>query len=129
MNKNDNKQVTAGADEAPVKLKLSDIVAAMRAGAIELDCKAVLAFCDEEGSCSVLDFNLLSFGKKSDVSLMMVHLGVPALMKGAMARHPRCSSALVEAACRSERGGFADALIGAIFGKGDNNEEEGEDNE
>lgn len=130
MNKNDNKQVTAGADEAPVgKLKLSDIVAAMRAGAIEPDCKAVLAFCDEDGSGSMLDFNLLSFGKKSDVSLMLVHLGVPALMKGAMSRHPRCASVLIEAAYKSERGNFASALLGAIFGKGDNNEEEGKDNE
>lgn len=102
----DTKEQTVGADAAPVyKYKLSDIVAVMKAKAIDPDCKAVLSYADEEGVGSVYNFENGELGNKFDFCMQIIHLGVPILMRDCVAGKPRAASVLVEAAFNGDRKG------------------------
>lgn len=128
----DTKEQMVGADAAPVyKYKLSDIVAAMKAKAIDPDCKAVLSCADEEGVGSVYNFENGELGNKFDFCMQIIHLGVPVLMRDCVAGKPRAASVLVEAAFNGDRKGcsneFLCDLFGAIFSGSKDGEEEAED--
>lgn len=83
------------------KLKLSEIISALRAHEVELDCKAVLAFCDAERSISVFDFDRCVAKNSLDLQMANIALGVGALMSAAMNFEPRACAALAEEAARA----------------------------
>ena len=93
--------MSVGADEAP-KLKLSEIIAAMDADRIELDCKAVLAVCSSTNSVSMLNVPMLDITIKSDTVLLLIHNGLSQLMHEAMQWKPEALVAFALAMGREE---------------------------
>lgn len=85
----ENTNETVGALVAPVKkYKMSEIIAALRANDVEPDVKGVLAYCDEEGTGSICDLDRMNMNKTLDVSMSLVHFGIPKLMSDAMECEP-----------------------------------------
>lgn len=90
-----------GADEAP-KLKLSEIIAAIDADRIELDCKAVLAVCSSTHSVSMLNVPMLDITERTDSVLLLIHAGLSRLMHEAKIFSPEALAALAAAMGREE---------------------------
>ncbi len=82
------------------KLKLSGIISAIRAGDVELDCKAVFLVVDEHGVYSGFDFNRAEIQSWMDVKLLMLHLGLHALALQVRDDDPEASAAVAGAAAR-----------------------------
>ncbi len=93
------------------KLRLSEIISALRAHEVELDCKAVLAFCDEDASAVVFDFNRCVAKNSLDLQLANVAVGVGALMTAAMCFEPHACEALAGACARHR---FIENALGAV---------------
>lgn len=93
--------MSVGADEAP-KLKLSEIIAAMDADRIELDCKAVLAVCSSTQSVAMLNVSMLDVTRRTDSVLLLIHAGISHLMHEAMNFREEALAALAAAMGRAE---------------------------
>ena len=93
--------MSVGADEAP-KLKLSEIIAAIDADRIELDCKAVLAVCSSTHSVAMLDVPMLDVTERTDTVLLLIYVGLARLMHEAMNFREEALAALAAAMGRAE---------------------------
>lgn len=113
--------MSVGADEAP-KLKLSEIIEAIEADRIELDCKAVLAVCSSTHSVSMLNVPMLDVTQRTDSVLLLIHNGLSQLMHEAMNFREEALAALAAAMGRAEtlRGiqGAIEELGKDLAGKG-----------
>lgn len=129
---NNNAKPTAGADAAPekkYKFKLSEIIRAMRRDEVELDCKALLAYCDAEASECQMDINLIDFKKGAEYRLVQVHLGLSKLMQRAMLHDPEAAAIFTKYHCREVRDKQERSFLEGLRGLVDNDSEEGADNE
>lgn len=97
----DNDTTMSAPAAAGGKLRLSEIISAIRAHEVELDCKAVLAFCDADRAIAVFDFNRCDAKNSDDLQLANVAVGVGALMAAAMCFEPHACEALAGAAARN----------------------------
>ncbi|MGN0869482.1 MAG: hypothetical protein ACI4O9_08185, partial [Akkermansia sp.] len=69
---------------------------------IEPDCKAGLVYYDETHVWSLMPMDKLSVILKRDTRLLLVHSGVPQLIKDAMNGEPEALGALAAAMGRAE---------------------------
>lgn len=132
MDNTDNKMM-ASAEQAPVKkYKLSEIIAAIRARDVELDCKAGLAWYTEGASGSIINLPLLKIDNRDDFAMICLHNGLAAIISLALSfdyealamlvkmeyRHLRmkaeadCQSYLLSKAVAAEDGDAEQAVTG-----------------
>lgn len=106
---------TAHASAAGGKLKLSEVVAALENGTLELDCKAVLAVVSKEHTWGLFDRDLVDVSDRDDVQLLQLFLGLPAIACQFMRCEPEAMAALAAAYgrdCREdERGERLSSLV------------------
>lgn len=130
---NEHNNVTAGAEEVPVKkykFKLSEIIRAMRRDEVELDCKALLAYCDADAAECQMNIDLIDFQKGAEYRLGQVHLGLSKLMQRAMCSDPEAAAIFTKYHCielmDKKRKRFFEGLNGVLA---DEDGKEGEDHE
>lgn len=129
---NENNTMAAGADAAPekkYKFKLSEIIRAMRRDEVELDCKALLAYCDAEASVCQMNLDLIDFRKGAEYRLAQVHLGLSKLMQRAMLHDPEAAAIFTKFHCREVRDAKERRFLSGLRGLVDNDSKEGADNE
>ncbi len=96
MDNTDNKKM-ASACSAPVKkYKLSELIAAFKAGDVELDCKAGLAWYTEGESGGAMDFELLKLNNRDDFAMLCLHNGLAAIMALALALDSEALATLIK---------------------------------
>jgi len=111
------------------KLRLSEVVRALRAGDVELDCKAVVLTADEEGVCSVFDFDRAAVKNVGDVKLLLLHCGLQALASQVMADVPEAVAAVAAADARSRQMRGQAGLLGELLGRANDEAVDGKEGE
>lgn len=123
---NEHNTMTAGAEEVPVKkLKLSEILTALKNGNVEADAKACLLTYDEKGVHAICDMPLLNIMKKEDVRMALLHQGLTRMAAAVMKGDGEATAFVAKYAL-----GDADvlpALVQRLLN--DSDSEEGEDHE
>lgn len=119
MNSHDDVSVPA-AVAAGGKLRLSDVVRALRSGEVELDCKAVLLSVEEDEVRSVFDLGRVAANVSSDVKLLLLHCGLHALASLVMQNEPEAIAAVAATKARvlqrREQEGLLE-LLGSLLGR------------
>jgi len=85
------------------KLRLSDVVRALRAGDVELDCKAVLLAVNEDGVTAAFDVDQVQANSRIDVGFLNMFVGVQALVSEYMDYKPEAHAAVAAAYARERR--------------------------
>lgn len=85
------------------KLRLSDVVRALRAHELELDCKAVLLSVNEDGAYSVFDIGRVDLHNSDDIKLLLLHLGLQALAVQTLNNEPDAVAAVAAADARHRK--------------------------
>jgi len=85
------------------KLKLSEVVRALRAGEVELDCRDFILVAGDSGIASAFDVDSVNAKSRIDVALLQLFVGVQALVSEYLSYEPEAHAAVAAAYARGRR--------------------------